>query len=63
MYVTLTRNFVTPALQSESFLAEEARILQSAGPIDLSVKIAGNMASYVKAGLIAVVAIISMLAF
>ena len=65
MYVTVTRTAATPALLSESFLMEEARVLQASTPISFQVTVAGNgnMGSYIKAGFVAIVAMISMLAF
>jgi hypothetical protein len=63
MYVTVTKTAATPALESEAFLAEEARVLEATTTTSYKVTIAGNMASYIKAGFVAVVAMIGMLTF
>jgi hypothetical protein len=60
MYVTVTRLPTTP---SQTFLAEEARVLQSTNPVNYKVTITANMAGYIKAGFIALVGVLGMLAF
>jgi hypothetical protein len=64
MYVTITRVMpVTPALSAESFLAEEARVLQTTTDPSFKITITGNMAAFIKAGFAAFVGVLTVLAF
>ena len=63
MYVTVTRVSPTPVLAVKSFLAEEARILAGATEPSFKVTVTGNMGAYIKAGFVAALSIIGMLAF
>ena len=63
MYVTITRVVpVTPVLSAESFLAEEARVLQATNP-SFKVTITGNMAAFIKAGFATIVGVLAVHTF